>query len=92
MNKLTKKKKYSLARVYIVTRGLKREVYSNIKVMADKELLEYWKLYRALKRGNTYSEENLFIEAKPIQRSVRKTREVKTHNKIENDNENQGAH
>jgi hypothetical protein len=37
-----------------------------MKAISDKEKLDYWKLYRALKKKGIYAEENVFIEQKPI--------------------------
>jgi hypothetical protein len=60
------KKKVNPRRVYIVTKGITRVVYSNIKSISEKEKLNYWKIYRQLSKTGIYAEENVFIERKPI--------------------------
>lgn len=64
INSLQKKK--NGRKVYVVTRGISRSVYSNIKSISTTEKLNYWKVYRAIKKNGIYAEENVFIEQKPI--------------------------
>lgn len=53
-------------KVYVVTRGITRSIYSNLSKLSAKEKLDYWKMYRSLRKKGIYAEENVFIEKKPI--------------------------
>ena len=59
-------------KVYIVNRGTEQTVYGNIKIMCEKEGLNYMKVYRSLRRHKGYFESNrLFINELEIIKSKR---------------------
>lgn len=60
------KKTKTARKVYVVKRGLKTCIYSNVSVMAREEKLDYWKLYGKLKRNGVFAAPDIFIEKKEV--------------------------
>lgn len=58
-------------KAYILTRGIKQEVYSNLSVLCRDEKLDYGKVYRSIKTRKVYAEVGILITEKEIIKTKR---------------------